>query len=206
MKFDILHEVPGRIRVHCQNLSLDPANRIELTNWVAEHPEIQSAAISARTGNLLVTYRKTTPSQTIRRYLEDLRLFEMATIGNACDTPPVSMAAAVSTKTGKTALRALIASLIPKPLQKLLTGWSITGCAYTLYDKLANRQFTTFLFELGKCVLMKLCAPTFTIRIVLTAAVAMVEHCLFAATPAPEEPVLAKHVMSINYAMSQTAG
>ncbi len=176
MRYDILHEVPGRMRVHCRNLRLDPHNRIELNRWVSQHAELASATLSTRTGNLVVVYAREVDRMAILVLLDDLPLFEGASIGNPDDAWSLSETAIDVTV--HEIVHAVIKAALPKPLDKALSGWKIGAGVYTVGDAAVRRDLPGCLYALGKFVLFSLFASSWPAHFLLHIAASFVRHHL----------------------------
>ncbi len=73
----VVHRLPGRLRIHVPALEKIPASRKDLIEFVEaaiEVPEqIQSVTTNAATGNVLITYDKTsTTEDAVVRFLEGI--------------------------------------------------------------------------------------------------------------------------------------
>lgn len=175
MKYAILHELPGRMRVHCRNLRLVPECRVELKRWVSEHAELVSASLSARTGNLLVVYGKNTSRESMLLLLDDLRFFGVATIENSHEQRRFTVAGAAADATAKACSRALLNSLLPSPIRKVKQGFTLGRALYSLGEKLLGGDLSAFLFSMGKFLLFGLFASSLPGRIAVMTGISLLE-------------------------------
>lgn len=179
MKFDILHELPGRMRVHCRSLRIDSDSRLELRRWVSRHPELLSAALSARTGNLLLIYSKDTPRHAIIAMLDDLRLLDDANIaGEDAGSEPLSLKQRIANAYLKEASTSVLKAVFPKMLLKTMSGWSIGCRLFDLAERLGNGQLGAFVYGVGKFACFALFAASLPSRFILIACFSAIEHIL----------------------------
>ena len=176
MKYDILHELPGRMRVHCRNLRLNPGCRVELNRWVFEHSELTSASLSAHTGNLLVFYTKNTSRESILVILDDLRIFGMATLGGGYERRYVTIAGATASASVKVFFSSLLAMVLPQALQKFFSGWKLGCFAYALADNLANRRMSVFFYAVCKFLLLRIFTTPLPIRVAIMTCSLVIEN------------------------------
>lgn len=208
MRYDILHELPGRLRVRCRNLRLDSNSRVELRKWVDGHAEIAAAKLSARTGNLLVIYAKSVKRETILFLLDDLRLFEAANIGERDSRgKPTAGEAAVAVLARQTS-SALVGAILPKPIRMLGAGFRFCGGLLALGDRLLGGQAMPFFFEAAKFALLCLLTLPGPARFLLGAGFAMAGRLAFEANAdrIGPEPGERSATAAIPYAASQMAG
>jgi len=204
MKYHILHEVPGRMRVRCRNLRLDPEARIELRRWVAEHSELVSASLSARTGNLLVMYSRDATRESILLVLNDLQLFGSATIEEGNTASNLTLGETAANACAKEASKVFIKSLLPKPLQKIKTGWTIASSLFAIARNLNDREVTAFLYGVGKFALMGLFGASIPLRLMLVAGFAVCER-LFPALVPPEAQRSLPEPTPVQFEIAQAA-
>ncbi|MCD8350206.1 MAG: hypothetical protein LUC93_06305 [Planctomycetaceae bacterium] len=188
MRYTILHEVPGRMRVHCRTLRLGPENRIELNRWVSQHAELASATLSTRTGNLLVVYARDVDRRVILILLDELRLFEGASIGNPDNDAWSFSEATINVALGEV-IRTAIKAALPKPLDKAVTGFKIGRSCITVGAAVAEHDLLGGLYALGKFVLFSFFATSLPARFLLHLAASFVNHLL-----AHRQPPLLKYV------------
>ena len=200
MKYDILHELPGRMRVHCRSLRFDPGNRIELGRWVSQHCELVSASLSTKTGNLLIVYAKDTTRESILVILDDLRLFGVASIGGPKERAILTFRDAAAGAAMKEASKALFKSFALKPLQKFKSGWILAGNLFTLADAFLSGQLAAFFLAAGKFILLRLFSSSLPARLLLSVGYAMLANRVL-----PNEPESAAPA-AIVYETAQTAG
>lgn len=67
MDYDILHDIPGRLRVRCRNLVVDHGNAAAINELLSSQEGILSAELSVRTGNLLLHYSRVMPRRHVLR-------------------------------------------------------------------------------------------------------------------------------------------
>lgn len=183
MKYDILHELPGRMRVHCRTLRLNPECRIELERWVSWHAELVSASLSPRTGNLLVEYTKNTSREAILVIIDDLRIFGVATLGNGGERRHATVAGAVADATLAVCARALLGILLPRSAQKVMSGWRLGLSFHSLADTFVNKCLSSFFYAAGKFLLFCMAPSSISLRIVMTACVLLIEDSFPSLSP-----------------------
>lgn len=206
MKYDILHEMPGRIRIHCRNLRLAPDCRIELERWVSEHPMLISAKLSAKTGNLLVTYAKDAGRESILLILDELRIFGVASIGDAAAPSAMTLTDATASAALKKCGEAALKSLIPRPALKIVTGWTIGCGVYAMMDRLLHGHFPAFFFAAGKFILFGLLPSSLLLKIMATAGTLLLENAFPALNPPRVTQRRAFDAVPIQYTMAPIAG
>lgn len=72
MKYDILHEIPGRIRVCCRDVHMTHKNAEAIEEILSTLDGVISVHVSVRTGNLLLQYTHITPRRHALAYLDVL--------------------------------------------------------------------------------------------------------------------------------------
>lgn len=195
MKYDILHELPGRMRVRCRHLRLDPDNRIELCRWVSEHSELVSASLSTRTGNLLILYAKDVSRESILIILNDLQLFGVASIVPDGEPQEISLGRTTANAFMREATGALVKAVIPTPLRQIKSGWALGCVLFDLAERLANEQMTAFSYGVVKVALYALCSASLPARFILVAGLSLIEFLLPCLKPSlPESPRLVEAV------------
>ncbi|MCC8191122.1 MAG: heavy metal translocating P-type ATPase [Planctomycetes bacterium] len=58
MRYDVLHDIPGRLRVHCRGFTVTATAAAAIEELLSAQDGIVSAALSVRTGNLVVQYSR----------------------------------------------------------------------------------------------------------------------------------------------------
>ncbi len=89
MEYDVLHDIPGRLRVHCR----DPrATRFAtaIGQLLSTQDGVVSAELSPRTGNLLVTYTRVLPRRHVLNLLNVLEASDWEAIGPNAGKPPAT--------------------------------------------------------------------------------------------------------------------
>lgn len=204
MKYDILHELPGRMRVHCRNLCINPENRIELNRWVSQHLQLVSASLSSRTGNLLIVYAENASRDSILVILGDLRLFGMAEIGNSADVRPGVAEITVNVIT-KQVCKQAVRSVLPRAALRFKAGWAL-GCAlWQLGDHLANGRVVEFLFAAGKTLLFGLVASSLPLRIAAAVGISLAENRFPRLAPPQTQDAPEIAVPALPYSVAQAA-
>ncbi len=65
MEYEILHDIPGRLRVHCRDVRVSMANANAIGQVLGSQDGIIAAVLSVRTGNLLVHYSRVMPREHV---------------------------------------------------------------------------------------------------------------------------------------------
>lgn len=168
MKYDILHDLPGRMRVHCRNLYLDPSSRLELNRWVSHHNELVSARLSTRTGNLLIHYSRSASRETILVLLEDLQIFGVAKVARYDDGRENSLSSVVVAACGKEAAALVIKQFIPEPIRQVMAGWKMASRLMRLFQLLADGKIGDFLYGAARFAAFALFGKYLSVRFALT--------------------------------------
>lgn len=205
MRYDILHELPGRMRVHLRNVRLSPDNRLELNRWVAEQPELISATFSVRTGNLLVAYAPGAERVSILSLIERLHLFTDANVGDATERDPVATGTTVVAAIAKEALRALISPFIPKPAHMVKSGWRLKRGMAAIAAMPPDEQLSAYAYFVGKFILLGFCLSSLALRLACVAAAALLEEVFPTLRPRPQAREK-RFAAPVAYAVSQAAG
>ena len=183
MKYDIIHELPGRMRVHCRNLSLEPSTRIELTRWVSEHDALVSAKLSARTGNLLVVYSRSASRENILVILDDLKLFGVANVIPQDEKPiAVTVCGVVAAQCGREAMHFAMEKALPATALQAISGWKIASRLMHLFGLLVDGKIAEFCWGAAKFALFAAFGKYISVRFALSLVGALVDAALF--TPA----------------------
>ncbi|UQN13214.1 HMA2 domain-containing protein [Methylococcus capsulatus] len=90
LKAEIVHCLPGRLRLRVAEKRGDEAALRELANGLAAHPEVASVEVRPVTGGLLVVHNLGEAWQPITRYAADRNLF--AVTAPAASVSPLSIA------------------------------------------------------------------------------------------------------------------
>lgn len=204
MKYDILHELPGRMRVHCRHLRIDPDNRIELNRWVARHGTLVSAKLSLRTGNLLIAYSRTASRESVLLVLDDLRLFGEAEIGNSSAVPP-TLAESAAAALARGAAWGVVNAFLPGPARRFEDGLALGSAAVGLCAQLANGRVAAFLFGALRLVLFGLSASSFPVRLLLMAGASVVQQRCPRLSVSPPKESLPSEASSPRYRIAHTA-
>lgn len=182
MKYDILHELPGRIRVHCQSLHLSADAKIELNRWVSEHAELLSASFSAKTGNLLILYAKHIDRQAILIILDKLSLFGDANIGEYIPKS-LSLDHKIMDVIYRESTVGAIKAVLPRSLRLVHQGWDIGSGLLNLADTFLNGRGPAFLYAAGKFILFGLASVLPMARLLVAIGVIVFEHTAFEPFP-----------------------
>ena len=89
MKYDVLHDIPGRLRVHCHGIRVNQAIANAIGELLSSQDGILSAELSIRTGNLLLYYSRIMPKRHVLALLDVLEPSDWEGFGlDAGDPPP----------------------------------------------------------------------------------------------------------------------
>lgn len=175
MEYDILCDLPGRMRVHCRSLRLDPECRLELNRWVSCHEGLVSAKLSARTGNLLVLYSRSMSRADFISVLGDLRLFEAVTVGERPAGRGAVAVNAVKKACGREITSFVKKALLPRPVQQALAGWKMGATAFHLHQTLTGGGVAEFLWSVAKVAAMALLGKSLIIRVLIVVVADVVD-------------------------------
>ena len=90
MQYDVLHDIPGRLRVHCRDIQIHLANANAIEELLSSQDGILSAVLSVRTGNLLIHYSRVIPHRHVLALLDVLEPSDWEGFGLDSDGPPPS--------------------------------------------------------------------------------------------------------------------
>ena len=164
MRYHILHDIPGRIRVHCPNIPTNAESRITFERLVDERGGVTAASFSMRTGNLLLRYSRDTTRESVLVMLDGLRLFGVSTLSGdetgeyACqenEAPSIcrEFLRETATRIGK--------ALLPEPAQKMVLGWKMAIGTTRAAQCLGRGQTGTLVVMIGKGLVFALCGHSF---------------------------------------------
>lgn len=176
MRYAIIHELPGRMRVHCRNITRSCDCDIELNRWVSEHSEVVSASLSMRTGNLLLVYAKNATRESILLLLGDLRIFGMATIVPERENGFSEGCKAVANACVRAATGMVIKAFLPKPLRAVRSGFVVTRRVAGIAEKAGNGDVAAVVYGMGKQVFLSLLGAAWPIRLFFAAGFALLEQ------------------------------
>ena len=102
MHYDVLHDIPGRLRIHFRDIRVNQTNAIAMGELLSSQDGILSAEVSVRTGNLLIHYSRIMPKRHVLALLDVLEPSDWEGFGlDAGDPPPsfyeMSLCAVVKT-------------------------------------------------------------------------------------------------------------
>ena len=170
MKYDILHDLPGRLRVHCHNIHINPETRIELHRWMSLHGELLSVSLSSRTGNLLIVYNREAARASVLLLLDDLKIFGVAQVTQheveACVSIQQSFVHAVE----KEGCALVMGAILPKRIECLFKGWKVASGLLKLFQLLGDGKFIDFCLGAAKCVALALWGKSIPIRLFIAVA------------------------------------
>jgi Cu2+-exporting ATPase len=88
MRYEILHDIPGRLRVHCPDIPITPPTASAIGELLSMQDGILSAEMSVRTGNLLIRYARIMPKTHVLALLEVLEPTDWEGFGFEAEIPP----------------------------------------------------------------------------------------------------------------------
>lgn len=199
MKYDIIHELPGRMRVHCRFQHLDPECRIELNRWLSSHNGLVSATLSTKTRNLLVVYAPEVTRESLLDMLDELKLFGIASLSrHSMGTHEIVLEAAVKTCRHQ-ALAIIKNVLLPKPVILAISGWTTVSRAGRLLHLLFQGEIIQFLKGVATCAVLALYGKSIGVYFVVALAGRLLEPAIqpdetagtadFASDPLPDATV-----------------
>lgn len=168
MKFDIIHDLPGRMRVHCRALHVGSDCRIELNRWLSCHEELISATISTRTGNLLVLYSKNLKRETLVTMLDDLQIFGMANMVERQATTEERVTNAVFKVCEHETLSLAKRAFLPRPVYSAWSGLHIGEKAFGLLHTLLCGDLSRFAWGVARFAIYAFFGQSTTIRVLLS--------------------------------------
>ena len=72
MHYEVLHDIPGRLRVRCLDIQVNRPNALAIGELLSAQDGILSAELSVRTGNLLILHSRVMPKQHLLSLLDVL--------------------------------------------------------------------------------------------------------------------------------------
>ncbi len=118
MKYDILHDIPGRLRVYCRDIDVNPGNAAAIGELLSMQDGIVGAALSVRTRSLLIHYSRVIPRKHILSLLDVLEPDDWDGFGLGAEDAPQSLfdmtIGAVIKETIKTILKYIF---LPAPVR-----------------------------------------------------------------------------------------
>jgi hypothetical protein len=90
MQYEILHDIPGRVRVYCRDMRVNQAVAGAIGQLLSSQDGIISAELSARTGNLLICYMRVMPRRHVLALLDVLEPDDWEGFGEDAGEPPLS--------------------------------------------------------------------------------------------------------------------
>lgn len=183
MDYAIVHDIPGRLRVHCTGLCLNPDSSLELNRWLAEHPGLRSARLSTRTGNLLIVYSEKIRRDDVVALLGDLRLFGVATITAGDRNAPPSFSERVTAACSREVVAQVTKPFIPSIIGEILSGWRIAMGLFGMWGRLWRGEIFDLLLDLAKFALFALRGKCLPLRFACVVGGAFIEHCRQLAMP-----------------------
>ncbi|MDR1612173.1 MAG: heavy metal translocating P-type ATPase [Planctomycetota bacterium] len=88
MRYEILHDIPGRLRVHCGGVPPTRANADAIGELLSMQEGILSAELSVRTGNMLVRYSRIMPREQVLAFFKVLEPSDWEGFGLDARVPP----------------------------------------------------------------------------------------------------------------------
>ena len=89
MEYDILHDIPGRLRVHCRDIRADWTTANAIGELLSAQDGILSADLSVRTGNLLIYYSRVMSRKHVCALLDVMEPADWEGFGlDAGEAPP----------------------------------------------------------------------------------------------------------------------
>ncbi len=72
MRYEIIHDIPGRVRVHCHDIHLSKKNAAAIEEILSLQEGFLAVSLSMRTGNLLISYSRVVPRRHVLAVLDVL--------------------------------------------------------------------------------------------------------------------------------------
>ncbi|MCD8350204.1 MAG: heavy metal translocating P-type ATPase [Planctomycetaceae bacterium] len=88
MEFDVLHEIPGRLRVSLRGIRMDQVTACAIGELLSSQDGVLSAVVSVRTGNLLLHYSRVMPRDHVFALLQVLEPSDWDGFGEGITPPP----------------------------------------------------------------------------------------------------------------------
>lgn len=171
MQYTIVHELPGRIRVHCPAACCGADYRLQLDRWLTRHEGLLSATLSTRTGNLLVRYAKSLDRETLLVMLDELQIFAEATITPRLPEPAEQIKASVAKTLLHEAEHLIPDMLLPRIINRPLAGMALGARIAMLLRSLAAGDIVPFMLGCAKMSVAALFGTSPILRFVFTVAV-----------------------------------
>lgn len=176
MKYSIVHDLPGRLRVHCRNLCRDSDNSLELDRWLAAHAGLRSASLSMRTGNLLITYSRDTSREAILVMLDDLRLFGVAKVVRRKSIFDVPVTAVAMDACVRETYSLAFGLVIPDFAQLIIAGWKMASRLFGMSQALERRDYAGFCFAAARFALFLLRGKSLLFKCAVALARSFLKH------------------------------
>lgn len=163
MKYAILHEIPGRMRVHCTNLHLNPESSLHLNRWVGQHEEVLSARLSTKTGNLVIHYSRQLSRETMLIMLDDLQLFGVAKVARDPGTCRILAGMVCKAYARETAI-AVVGGMVPRSVRHVMSGWRMASRGSELVRMTWERDFPSLCLAVARSAAFALLGATPLLR------------------------------------------
>ncbi len=166
MRYTILHDIPGRIRVRYAGRPLASAVRVVLDRWVAAHDDVTSAVFSTTTRSLLVNYRSCCGRDRIISLLDEFSLTEDSVIAppeKASSSP--TFLGSVLNAVWKEMAQTLAGAFLPAPIRRV-HGVSVATRRITMLGaSFLDGNLGSCLFGLVKMIVLRLANASLPLRI-----------------------------------------
>ncbi len=168
MRYTILHDIPGRIRVRYAGRPLASAVRVMLDRWVAAHDGIISAAFSTTTRSLLVVYRPECGREKIIDLLQEFSLTEdvVITPPDNVSSPPTFLGSVLNAVFREMA-QTLAGAFLPTPIRRVQGACATTRRITVLGITFLDGNLGCCLFTAVKMLALRLASTSLPLRIAL---------------------------------------
>lgn len=175
MKYAIQHEIPGRMRVHCTGIYLNPESSLQLDRWVDRHETVVSARLSTRTGSLVIRYSRQLSRTSLLVMLDELQLFGVAKVAREVPGCRV-LAETVCKSCAREALSSVVRAVVPSPVRHVMTGWRTATRVSDLVRMAQEGDVWSIALAVSRCFLFALYGATPALRFLFILARSLLRY------------------------------
>ena len=130
MEYDILHDIPGRLRVHCRDIPVTWATAAAIGELLSSQDGVISANLSVRTGNLLIYYSRIMPKRHVLALLDVLEPSDWEGFGLDVEPPQSFFEMSLSAVVKTAAIHALKWLFLPPYIRHGITLLAAAPCVF----------------------------------------------------------------------------